>query len=721
MSITNDLKQKILPKRPLYVQILFTAMSFFLMVVLSYNFTGKIMRASLVNDVESVFDSVQARIEFDLLEMQTMLYDFSKTVHNMIMHGYSAEMLQDYTADMSENIRLEDEDWLSGFYGYIEKIEGGPVFLNGLNTEPPDHYSPTDRPWYKAAIEAGGKIIETSPFKEAVSGANVLSYSCSIYDDDGVCLGVVSINVNVDYIGEKTLNSSLTKYGYGMLIGKDLTVLAHNNPDFVGLKFSDPRIPASVFTDKMTGEGFLTAEPMVNWKGEKGFAFARRLPNGWYLSLLTLKSVYYNSLTSMALVLSFFGLMLSAVLIFVLIRVDAAREKSDTESRHKSAFLANMSHEMRTPMNAIIGMTTIGKNAAGTERKDYCFKKIGEASNHLLGVINDVLDMSKIEAGKFEIFSEEFNFKNMLHWAVNVVSFRVDEKRQKLSVDIDKAIPNTLIGDEQRVVQVITNLLGNAVKFTPEEGSISLAAYYEEEENGLHTIRITVSDNGIGISAEQQAKLFQSFQQAESGTTRKYGGTGLGLAISKRIVEMMGGEIWVDSEPGIGSIFSFTFQAQMSTQECSSGTDIKQAEKEQIDLEGALAGQRILLVDDVEINREVAAALLEPTQAEIYCAENGKEALCMFSQTPEKYDAILMDIQMPEMDGYEATQRIRALDIPKAKAIPIIAMTASVFREDVERCLQAGMNSHIGKPMNVNDVIDKLQAFRQPDSVINAS
>jgi CheY-like chemotaxis protein len=428
---------------------------------------------------------------------------------------------------------------------------------------------------------------------------------------------------------------------------------------------------------------------------------------------MTITNVYYKSLTDMAMILSVLGVILATVLIFVLIRVDAAREKSNMESRHKSAFLANMSHEMRTPMNTIIGMTSIGKTASDIQRKDYCFTKIEDASNHLLGVINDILDISKIEANKLELASEEFNFEKMLQRVMNVVSFRVEEKQHKFSVQIDSSIPKTLIGDDQRLAQVITNLLGNAVKFTPAQGSISLDARFLGEENGLCTIRISVSDTGIGVSAEQQAKLFRAFEQAESGTTRKYGGTGLGLAISKRIVEMMGGKISVESELGKGSNFVFTIQIRKgSTQEqeppCKCNN---QADEEHTDFDGVFAGRRILLAEDVELNREILKALLEPTQVEIDCAVNGKEALNMFSQASEKYDMIFMDMQMPEMDGYEATHRIRALDIPKAKTIPIVAMTANVFREDVEKCLKAGMNGHIGKPLNFDIVMERMKTY----------
>jgi len=403
------------------------------------------------------------------------------------------------------------------------------------------------------------------------------------------------------------------------------------------------------------------------------------------------------------------------------------KDKALSASHAKSEFLANMSHEIRTPMNAIIGMTSIAESTGDIERKDYAIVKIKEASHHLLGVINDILDMSKIESGKFELAPVEFDFQKMFQRIVNVIQFRVDEKKQELSLSIDGSIPRTLIGDEQRLAQVITNLLGNAVKFTPEYGMISVLARNAGEDNGVCTVQIEVTDTGIGISPEQQEKLFQSFQQAESSTSRKYGGTGLGLVISKNIVEAMNGSVWIESSLGKGATFAFTVQMRRGeeSQELSglgalSGArtdplcdspnawEMKTEHSDRTDLFG---GRRILLAEDVEINREIVLALLEPLHLEIDCAKNGKEAIEMFTKNSAEYDLIFMDLQMPEMDGFEATNVIRNLDMPKAKTIPIVAMTANTFKEDINRCLASGMNGHIGKPVNYNLILEQIQFF----------
>jgi signal transduction histidine kinase/ActR/RegA family two-component response regulator len=381
---------------------------------------------------------------------------------------------------------------------------------------------------------------------------------------------------------------------------------------------------------------------------------------------------------------------------------------TEAASRAKSDFLANMSHEIRTPLNAVIGMTAIGAQAANISGKDYAFTKIKEASEHLLGVINDILDMSKIEAGKLELSNVDFRVRDIISRVENVMRFKTDEKKQEFIVSIADDIPDALRGDDLRLAQVITNLIGNATKFTPEAGRIALCVFFDGEEAGLCTLRFLVQDTGIGITAEQKAKLFSSFQQAESSTTRQYGGTGLGLALSKQIVELMGGKIWVDSEAGHGSTFGFTIKAPIAEIPPEEQTADDGAQEMR---ENEFEGKRILLADDVDINREIIIALLETTGVAIETAENGEQAVKLFEQAPERYHLILMDVQMPVMDGYEAARRIRAAGHPHAAGVPIVAMTANVFREDIERSIANGMNEHLGKPIEIDKMLTVLRRY----------
>ncbi|MCL2214042.1 MAG: ATP-binding protein [Treponema sp.] len=397
-------------------------------------------------------------------------------------------------------------------------------------------------------------------------------------------------------------------------------------------------------------------------------------------------------------------------------QLESALAEAQAANRAKSDFLSNMSHEMRTPMNAIIGMTHIGKSAGNIEKKDYAFDKIEGASNHLLVVINDVLDMSKIEAGKFDLSDTEFNFEKMIYKAVNVTGFRMDEKKQKFEISLDSNIPQNLTGDEQRLTQVVSNLLTNAIKFTPEQGSIWLKARLAGDHKEVCTIKIEVKDTGIGISREHHERIFSPFEQAETNTSRKFGGTGLGLAICKRIVELMEGSIWVESELGKGAAFIFTAKIKHKNNKEDSGDASHSKDSDLSENQMTFRGKRLLLAEDVEINREILLSLLEPMKIEIDCAVNGAEAVKLFKEAPDKYDMIFMDMQMPQMDGLEATREIRkhesALGSKNRLAhIPITAMTANVFKEDIDKCMEAGMDAHIGKPLDMKEVIEIMQRY----------
>ena len=391
-------------------------------------------------------------------------------------------------------------------------------------------------------------------------------------------------------------------------------------------------------------------------------------------------------------------------------RMEEARRAAEAANIAKSEFLSRMSHEIRTPMNAIIGMINIGMHTEDVEKKNYCFTRADSASKHLLGIINDILDMSKIEADKFELSYSEFDFNQTLKNIISMTNIRAEEKQQNFLVNLDNTVPAFLMSDELRLSQVITNLLTNAIKFTSDNGTVTLSIEKIEEIGDEVMLRISVQDTGIGISKEQQENLFISFNQANSGIFQQFGGTGLGLTISKRIVELMGGQIWVESEQGMGSTFTFTVKVKKA----KDSKIIESADSKQLtasEFQFVFPNTRVLIAEDVEINREILTAILEKTGVSIDYAENGKRAVSLFSENAQGYDLILMDINMPVMDGYEATRQIRSLDLPWAKEVAIIAMTANVFREDVEKCLRAGMNDHTGKPINADALFEIMHKY----------
>jgi signal transduction histidine kinase/DNA-binding response OmpR family regulator/ferredoxin len=583
-----------------------------------------------------------------------------------------------------------------------------------------------------------------------------------------------------------------------------------------------------------------------------------------FWGLITVNSVYERSFTEDDLaVITAGGLLIVSSLLEqeMTESLIEAREAALAGTRAKSDFLSQMSHEIRTPMNAIIGMTKIAEKTEDLGKLRYCLSTINGSSTHLLGLINDILDMSKIEAGKFDLDSVPFNLENALVNICALISEKTEHKNQTLCVLSSPDMHVYYQGDELRFSQVITNLLSNAVKFTPEGGKITIRVEESAEtaksalgtDEGVSRLLFSVSDTGIGMNTEQKEKIFSPFQQADRNITRRFGGTGLGLAISKSIVEKMNGRIWVESEAGKGSSFMFEIDllrteapeavparsiyprdmrvlvvendpelrnqlaggiekfgmkaesalsgaeaAAMAAQKAydaafieyrlsrdggpvpgTAGLDAARILADVFDparivmicsflewnkieetaakagichfiskpvfpsslfdsintvagkslLEAAkpdspqaaeapdFSGLNLLLADDIEINREIFLAILEETRIRIDTAEDGKLAVQKFREDPEKYDLIVMDVQMPEMDGLEATRTIREIETELRKQngaapeIPIIAMTANVFKEDIEKCLEAGMNDHLKKPIEETTLLEKIALY----------
>ncbi len=504
-----------------------------------------------------------------------------------------------------------------------------------------------------------------------------------------------------------------------------------------------------------------------------------------------------------------------------------ARDEAERASQAKSSFLSNMSHEIRTPMTAIMGLLEIAMKTEDMEHIKVCLTKMQTSSFHLLNLLNDILDMSKIESGNLEIQKEPFNLEKMLSDLMIVIGVKAHQKEQEILIQIDRNVPRMLVGDVMRLSQVIMNLLSNAIKFSSEQKKIYIDIHTREQRKKSVLLEFSIRDEGLGITEDKIPFIFDSFRQADSSITKRFGGTGLGLAISKAIIEKMGGNIKASSKPGEGSTFTFTVcfeslneesgewnnpgrililddskltriiiskllaERQIDYVEAESGEQALMLLEQQVEdpirmalidynlpgidgiefakeafkrlpeppvmvlmsmsetlcvadraraeginfflqkpvLEAALGdlfekitassndsvsqedtnipdytGKNILVVEDSEINREITRFILEAVNANIFEAENGQVALEMYAASPENYDFIFMDVQMPVMDGYTAALKIRESGYPGCEKIPIVAMTANVFKDDVNKAFEAKMNAHIGKPINTNEV-----------------
>ena len=627
-------------------------------------------------------------------------------------------------------------------------------------------YDPRERSWYIEAIEDANEVTVTTPYM-TTGGGMVCSIMVKTYDMRGNALGLIGVDYSLKSLTDDLKNRKILKTGYLVLFDKTGRIIFDNkHPEYLEMKPEDyPKLRREMAASpNNTIHG-------IGTKGNREYIVTHSIAStGWTVAVvfeeselmenayMVIQPIISASVVVLVVALLILALLarqivspiekltvaamtvsnthdqvhesfdekllsqlegkgskeserLGSALKTMLVALKQRIAVAEAASKAKTVFLSNMSHEMRTPMNAIMGMSTIGRKATDIEKKNVSFDKIQEASHHLLGVINDVLDMSKIEADKMELSVIDFQFDEMLQTAIDIVRFRISEKRQTLELYIDPDIPQNLQGDDKHLCQVIMNLLSNAVKFTPEQGVIIVRAKLLSETENNCEIQIEIEDTGIGISEEQQAKLFQSFTQAESNIDRRFGGTGLGLVISKSIVEHMGGRVWIESMLGQGATFAFTVQMGKSyVKKIDVDSDLHREEV----IRERFAGCRILVVEDVEINQEIELAILEPLGLDIVCASNGQEAVELVAGSTEKpFDLIFMDIQMPIMDGLEATKAIRSSGNINAQNIPIIAMTANAFTEDIEICMEAGMNDHIGKPIDFNRFLEKLLLYLQ--------
>ncbi|MDR2590092.1 MAG: response regulator [Oscillospiraceae bacterium] len=663
--------------------------------------------------------------------------DASHTAENVVRHEMLILKASAYNAvlGLSDNRELKDALIANDH----ERIAEFAYFLHGtalidycsildtsgniiIRTHDPDSYG--DNAAYQPQIAAA---LEGRQEVHIIQGKIVrlgISAGTPIYDDDMNLIGVLTLGYRLDtldfVLGLKILTScEITIFRDDINV---VSTLIYEDGSYIKDTVAAPHISRLV----LAGETYVSRMmlfdrsmlaryiPLFGANNEVvGMVFIGTFTDSDVLKI-TLFAIIGASITVAILMVC---LLIAGVLAEIIdTRMNTILASLNKANKVKSEFLANMSHELRTPLNAIVGMTNIGRKAKVINDKNNAFERISEASAHLVSIMSDILDMTKLESKQFELVPTAFDFSKMVESIFVIVQHQADDKKQTVTVNVDKTLPQFVIGDSQKIAQIMKNLLNNSVKYTPEGGKIALDITLENENDKIITLNIIVSDNGIGISDEHQAKLFEAFEQAENSATREYGGTGLGLAIVKHIVDLMGGNISLESEISKGSRFTITIPVERYDEGCDDDSlkdNITEDDIYSDDYVDDFSSKWLLVVEDVDINREIVIALLEPTKIKIDCAENGQEAVDKFMFSPEKYDIVFMDLQMPVMGGLEATREIRKMEKEKRKRshLPIVAMTANVFQDDVDACLEAGMDDHLGKPLDLSIVFKVLRRY----------
>ena len=655
-------------------------------------------------------------------------YNDTAVAKSLVREAAAISALEDLSLDCDEAALSEYARmlWLTGISvldaqgdlvcEYTENGTGYAQLQSGIKLEPILSVIDYPQKTYVKRVELGGDNF-----------VNVAVHSCA--DGTGVVLAYRYIPAEFSEKSVLSIQDLLDGYEVSstgtLLVAEDNRVAASNDPTLIGMNIFENERLMSI---RRSGH----ADKLIRVYAPKGIEQCYGIYShgrDYYLyAYVPARQVYTLTVMNLVITLVMYILILALVQVF---RWNSARdffiqqEHSEQEYRKsleqknialqlavqretkanlaKREFLFNMSHDIRTPMNAIIGFTALAQTHIDDrgQVEDY-LKKISVSSQHLLSLINDVLDMSRIESGKVTLEAKPVHLPELVHELRDIIQAVVSKKDLSLTLDTVGVENEDVIADPLRLEQILINVLANAVKFTPDGGQISLWVVQKDTAPaGYADFEFHIKDNGIGMSEELQKHIFEQFPRERTSTVSKIQGTGLGLSITKSLVDMMGGRITVESEPGRGS--EFTISLRFPVGEAKAGQMIP------VSKASDFTGKKLLVVEDNELNLEIASTLLEEAGFEVDTAGNGKIAVeKVEAASAGRYDLILMDVQMPEMDGYEATRRIRALPDKKKAAIPIVAMTANAFEEDQKNALNVGMNGHIAKPLDIQKLFQVL-------------
>jgi signal transduction histidine kinase/CheY-like chemotaxis protein/HPt (histidine-containing phosphotransfer) domain-containing protein len=795
-------------------QISFVCLAFVLMAFVSYFALSEVVEKNLSNIAEESLRAAEAQIRNGFSEMESAIVNTSFNVEAMLRKGESLENIAAYlagTADWMKNRASERARFL-GVYGYIRGN-----FLDGIDLNPVSDFIPQKTSWYQLAIRSAGKTVFTAPYPDERTGKMIISTARQVYDDDSQPIGIIALDVDISFLDEGIDFLSLAEGGYGMITNQYLSLISYPEKNEIGHQLNELAPDYNRVSDALLRGVDVIAERIRDARGDPVIVFFRRLFNGWHVAVVTPYKSYYSDVRYTAVVLSILGSTLAFILCCLLIRLSAARIRSDEENKSKSSFLARMSHEIRTPMNAIIGMSELAlrEEISPPSAIEY-ISGISQAGHNLLSIINDILDFSKIESGLLQIEKAPYKMASVLNDVISVIRTRIAEKHMMFLVDVDPRIPGSLCGDSARLRQILMNLLSNAVKYT-QEGFVRLTVKEVSKNNGEVILNFMVSDSGIGIKPEDQERLFGDFVRIDTERNSGIEGTGLGLSITRSLCRAMGGDVSVTSVYGHGSEFTAALPQALDSAEAiasvndreklrvllyhecpqyaesisgtleslgvafhdSAGPHEFRRELEDggwthafvtseeadaarviitknllptkivlladigdsrspsgfsslmmpawvISVANALNGvftssreksfrvrfiapkARILVVDDIATNLQVASGLLSPYRVITDTCQSGSEALKLVAR--HEYDMVLMDHMMPVMDGIEAAKRIRELGGVRFARLPIIALTANAISGMREKFLQNGFDDYLAKPIEIsrlNAVMEK--------------
>ncbi|MDR0321922.1 MAG: response regulator [Treponema sp.] len=685
--------------RPLFLQLFFVILAFFSMVVICRYYINSVMRVIYNDNAVELLTQTKSKITNELDEREITLILVSKTIRDMIMQGLSEDAIMKYLQEISADL-------------HDKKIKGFKFNSIYGSFEP------------SSAHDVNFQIND-----------DAITYIHYIFDDENKLLGEVCLYVSLDSLIEYVagMRLRLIDGSYGVLGDESLNIFYHPEPEMIGTNARDVNSGVSHIIDEvLLGDDILERE-FKNYKGETVVFFGTRLDNGWFLWSITPKSGYYNELVKMEMILLLLGAVLALSLAFVLVSLDRLKKKMDIENlkktalliemeknrlerdsaesanKAKSAFLANMSHEIRTPMSSIIGFSELAlDDTIPTKTKNY-IDRILENADGLLQIINDILDLSKVEAGKMELEHIPFNLDDIFSQCQSAILPKAIEKDIQLRFHAESLAEKKLMGDPTRLRQILTNLLSNAIKFT-NEGYISLSASIRSQNKDVVVVDFEVTDSGIGMTTGQIEKIFEPFVQADTSMPRKYGGTGLGLPISKNLIEMMGGKLIVESTPETGSKFSFTIN--FNTTDIPIAMLVKNSALKKI--EKPVFEGEVLICEDNEMNQAVISESLARVGLNAVIAKNGKEGVEVFrsrlKEGEKPFNLVFMDIQMPVMDGIEAASIIEKMHT----RTPIVAMTANVMSNEREFYKTSGMSYYISKPFTSQELWHCLLKFFKP-------